>query len=66
MSPKWRKRLRFMGLMLALCALGVVATLMLGRLITAFYSYVPKQYEPKDQAREKTLPQEKTDQNGKR
>lgn len=65
MLLKWRKRLKFLGLTLVLCALGVVVTLALSRLITAFYSYVPHQYEPKDQAREKTLPQEKTDQNGK-
>ena len=61
---RWRKRLRFLGLALLLCAVGVVIALALSRFFNAFYSNIPLGYEPKDSSREKTLEQSPTEKTG--
>ena len=57
LSGRWRRKLRFLGLALALCALGVVIALALSRFLNAFYTNIPLGYEPKDISREKSLEQ---------
>lgn len=61
---RWRKRLRFLGLALLLCAVGVVIALTLSRFFNAFYSNIPLGYEPKDSSRGKTLEQSPTEKTG--
>ncbi len=62
---RWRKRLRFIGLALMLCAVGVVMALVLGRFFNAFYSNIPVGYEPKDSSRGKTLEQSPAGKTGR-
>lgn len=62
---RWRKRLRFLGLVLMLCAVGVVIALAVSRFFNAFYSNIPLGYEPKDSSREKTLEQSPAEKSGR-